>query len=551
MIISFFAAFIIYIVLVGFSYPLKKLIFIKKYKNIYIKNIDVVYGIFFLTFISILFNFLLPLQKIFPLIIIFGLISFSYLILQKKLKINIIIFSLILLFFIFINFENGHNVDSPVYHTQTIRWSYSNKIVFGLSNLDWLYSLNSSWHIFLSLLKFKFKDVDTIYLISFIPLSIIYYQIYLSIFKKRNLSEISIFLSGSYILFFSIIHPFKNGVIFNHLGNPEVDTVAMMFYIVSFYSFLKFYEQENNYNYFFILITSSLLCVLTKITYIGILILPIYLIINNLGLIKKELLNFFLISFLGFLWMCRNYILSSCLIYPVKFTCLKSNWYFGDERIDLLVNATKGFSRDTRARDRYLDFDHTIYSFDWFKPWFNDYFLNTSLLKISTFIIVLSFLVICIQVFLKKYNKLYFNKKFILLIILSFFINIYFWMQAPEIRFGWGFLIFYPCMFLGYAILNIKNIKFILSRTALLISFSLLFALSINKNYKNLTFDNLFNQYKHQHNYKNIKSIGTFNGYEIFVSEDWKCSDFEKICVNSPKKNYNITEKFGYTFFNN
>ena len=124
-------------------------------------------------------------------------------------------------------------------------------------------------------------------------------------------------------------------------------------------------------------------------------------------------------------------------------------------------------------------------------------------------------------------------------------------MQAPEIRFGWGFLIFYPCMFLGYAILNIKNIKFILSRTSLLISFSLLFALSINKNYKNLTFDNLFNQYKHQHNYKNIKSIGTFNGYEIFVSEDWKCSDFEKICVNSPKKNYNITEKFGYTFFNN
>ena len=185
----------------------------------------------------------------------------------------------------------------PVYHTQTIRWSYSNKIVFGLSNLDWLYSLNSSWHIFLSLLKFKFKDVDTIYLISFIPLSIIYYQIYLSIFKKKKLSEISIFLSGSYILFFSIIHPFKNGVIFNHLGNPEVDTVAMMFYIISFYSFLKFYEQENNYNYFFILIISSLLCVLTKITYIGILILPIYLIINNLGLIKKNFLNFFLFPF--------------------------------------------------------------------------------------------------------------------------------------------------------------------------------------------------------------------------------------------------------------
>ena len=69
-----------------FFCPLKKLIFIKKYKNIYIKNIDVVYGIFFLTFLFQSYSISCYLQKIFPLIIIFGLISFSYLIFQKKIK---------------------------------------------------------------------------------------------------------------------------------------------------------------------------------------------------------------------------------------------------------------------------------------------------------------------------------------------------------------------------------------------------------------------------------------------------------------------------------
>ena len=106
-------------------------------------------------------------------IILFGLIFFLYLIFKKKLNINILIFSIILFFFIFINYENGHNIDSPVYHTQTIRWAYDKKIIFGLSNLDWLYSLNSGWHIFLSLLKFKIKSFDTIYVLNFLPLTVL------------------------------------------------------------------------------------------------------------------------------------------------------------------------------------------------------------------------------------------------------------------------------------------------------------------------------------------------------------------------------------------
>ena len=73
-------------------------------------------------------KFFFPLKIFFIYIILIGLVFFLYLVFKKKLNINIFIFSIILFFLIFINYENGHNIDSPVYHTQTIRWAYDKKL---------------------------------------------------------------------------------------------------------------------------------------------------------------------------------------------------------------------------------------------------------------------------------------------------------------------------------------------------------------------------------------------------------------------------------------
>ena len=547
MVISFTLSLLIYFSILGYSFLLKK-IFNKNNNITKVNNFDFIYGVFFLIFISILLNFFFPLKIFFLYIIFLGLISFLYLLFKKKLNINILIFSLILLFFIFINYGNGHNIDSPVYHTQTIRWAYDKKIVFGISNLDWLYSLNSGWHMLLSLLKFKFKDFDTIYLINYLPLSVLFYQIYLSASKNNLLSEMCIFLIGIYLILFSIIHPEKNGIIFKHFGNPEVDTIAMLFFISSFYFFLKFYEKEE-ICYFNLLLVSSVLCVVTKITYIGTSIFPLYVLLNKNDLLKKSFIPIFFSTLFMMLWMIRSFILSSCLIYPVKISCLKTTWFVGNDKIDLLVNATKGFSRDTRLRDRYLDFDHTIYSFDWFIPWFKDYFLNTSVLKISYTILLISILFL-IFFYLFGYLKSYIIKKNIfIVIVISFFLNNYFWMQAPEIRFGWGHIIFFPCLALSYLLINIKFLRIFITKNYSLFLLLILLIFSVGKNSNNLNYNNLINNYKHQFSYSDITMVGIFNGYEIYKSNNWQCADFDKICVNSPKDDYLITEKFGYTFF--
>jgi hypothetical protein len=201
-------------------------------------------------------------------------------------------------------------------------------------------------------------------------------------------------------------------------------------------------------------------------------------------------------------------------------------------------------------RERYTDFDHVIYSFDWFIPWFNDYFLNTKMLLISTLIIVVS-------ISLGVYN--YFNNntikpsvsKTFYFIIFSFVISMIIWFQAPEIRFGWGMIIVFPCLFLAMSILNFKKFGIFFNKFFFIICMLFFFNLSIFKNLDNLTYKNLIKTYDKKWDYSQIISMGRFNGEEIFLSNNWQCANFPGICVNKKEKNYYVYKKYNYLIFLN
>jgi hypothetical protein len=90
----------------------------------------------------------------------------------------------------------------------------------------------------------------------------------LNVRKKLSLSNLSLFLASCYLIFFSFIHPFKNGIIFNHLGNPEVDTMGMTFFILATFIFLKYIENKDN-NYLSLLLVCTVICSLIKLSYVG------------------------------------------------------------------------------------------------------------------------------------------------------------------------------------------------------------------------------------------------------------------------------------------
>ena len=245
------------------------------------------------------------------------------------------------------------------------------------------------WHIFIAQFAYKFNQFNSIYIINFIPFIFLFSELFSKTINKNSLSVITLTLCLGFLLMFSLIHPFQNGIIFNHFGNPDVDTIGMSFFIISGYLYLKFLENENSYN-LNLLIIASLVCSLIKLSYLGVLLFPISIIfIKNYKKIIISKISFFSTLFLSF-WVTRNFILSSCLVFPIKSTCIKTDWSLSHEQVSFYLNQTKSFARDTRLREKYTDFEHTIYSYDWFIPWVKDYFFNDAFLIILTIIFILS-----------------------------------------------------------------------------------------------------------------------------------------------------------------
>ena len=88
MLISFFANSLISLVILGYSYLFK--ILILREKNSLITNLDFIYGIFFLIFISFFLNFFLAVVTIKLVLFAIGIIFFLLSLYNKKISINYI-----------------------------------------------------------------------------------------------------------------------------------------------------------------------------------------------------------------------------------------------------------------------------------------------------------------------------------------------------------------------------------------------------------------------------------------------------------------------------
>ncbi len=548
MIISSFFCFLTLLSLFGYSSIFKKIIGLKKDKIIL--NEDIFYGVFFVIFFSLLINFFSPL-KYFTFIFIFGGIIFFIQGYRKKIfQIKFKYYFFLIFLINYLIYYNGLNVDSPLYHLQQLNWMIFHKINFGIINLNIRFGVNSSWHSFIALTNIVLLNFSLKYYLSSLIFSIVTYSIFFK--KKYNTSDIYLFLSISFLLTYSLIHPFINGPILNQLGNPEVDTVAMFLFIFSFYFFLKFYDDDFGVNSSKInlLIIIIFLAFTVKISNISLLFLIFLVLIFNKNYQLFNLTNFF-IFIASIFWLTRSFFISGCFIFPIKITCLKTHWT-DLEQTEYIAKVIQSYTRDTRLREKWTDFEHTIYSNDWFLPWFNDYFLNTSILKISSILSLIAFLILFLIIIIERFKNIEIQKIkviFSLKIIIFFIISIYIWLKAPEVRFGSGLIISLPCFILAILINKLKLSKFFTQNTTLISIFSLFLLISLKHFHKfelnHLILINKGNNLNKEH----IKKIADVDGLEIYYSSQSKCGDFSKICVNNIKDNYKIIQKFNYRIF--
>ena len=547
MIFSSFLNLLIIITFIGYSYFFKLIILPKSAnKNFY--NSDILYGIIFLIFVSLILNFFFPLKFFLLPVVLSGIIFFSICLKKGCLKINLFFYFLLIFFFTFISYRHGDNVDSPMYHLQIIKWISDKKIIIGLTNLEIRFGSNSLWFYLISLFQFRFHNFNTIYIFNFIPLVILFYE---TINKKINLSYVFLVICLCFLIYFSYLHPFSNGVILNHLRNPELDISAMSFFIFSFYFFLRCLETKD-IERLRLLILSSLICLVIKISYVGVILFPttilIYYFKNNIYKFINQKFSLF-VSFVILMWLFKNILVSSCLIFPVTITCFETAWTIGTDQIEQYSKTIKSYARDTPERSKYSDFGYTIDSFEWFRPWLKEYAFKNALIQISFSLTFIATIFLLVSKYVKKLDivekkNYYFLTSFLILI------NLLIWFQAPETRFGWGLFITIGCFPLSILILYNKSFKHIIIRYIqypLLILILLMFF----DNKSNFSFKNLITLREKNFDYSKIVKFDNYSGKDFYKSKDWKCYDFEEICVNIPKEKYILEKKKGYLIFLN
>ena len=528
----------------GYAFIFKKIV--KKNLFYSVNNYDFFYGLFFLVLLSLFINFFSPLKFFSIPIVIIGLLLFIY---GKKIKIyniNFIFYFTLIPIISFISYFNGSNVDSPLYHLQALKWMSEHKISLGLINLEIRLGNNSSWHSFLALMDFGFKTWSSKYYASNILIAVITVQVISQ--KTLSLSSLFLFLSVCYLLLFSYLHPFNNGIILNHLGNPEVEIASMILFFFSIYLFLKLVETNfTSKEATDLLSVVIFLAISTKLSNIGLVLIPLYIFFKHK---QYFFLNssHYIILLASFLWTTRSFLISGCFLFPVKSTCFSTPWLESVDKIEHFSKIIMGYARDTRLRDKYTNFDYIIESNQWILPWFNDYFLNTSLLKISATFLILSILLAILFLVLNKSFYIHnIIKKNFLFILIYFIITILIWFQAPEIRFGWGWIIALPCLIITGLIFDLPYIKSI-NKIYFASVLTGLFILLVSKHLEKFQIQHLVLN-KKIYSYEKIVKIGNYNNIEFYQSTNHQCLDFIKVCVNQLKKKYNVISKFGYKIY--
>ncbi len=369
--------------------------------------INLIYGIFLISFISFFLNFFIGLDNIFVkvLFLIIILISLKHVNITNVKEYSIIFVLSFLIFPIIIYMGPGY--DGGLYHLPHQNLIRNEKIIFGIGNIR-RFGFGSINEYVSSLFWIKenfilLKYVQGTYLL------ILFSFIYESI-KKLN-TNIKIIIPVIFLL--PLLQRY-----FTH-AYSFTDVPTTIFYLISFIHGYKFFllKSDKRINLNKEITSFMILLFLTismKPTGSLILFYGLGVIIYILYKFKVSIsyfFNFIWIYSIFFLWYLKNIISTGCLIYPIKSTCMTFlGWSSHINSIDEF-NSAKSFARKPFSGDETLN--------GW--NWFTDYWINVYDKFVISFI-----LANCLILFLLYVYNFFLKRKLYNIIKISTFISFFF-----------------------------------------------------------------------------------------------------------------------------
>ncbi len=394
-------------------------------------------GLFVFGNILFIFNFFAPLNSInlkiiLIFILFFNLYNFKNIFKNTSDLLTLSIFQLIISISIFnINFQ----YDAGFYHLNYQNWIRTEKLVIGLSNLHTPFGL-SSISDYIASMFWLGNNFALLHLLSIIFVTVLLSFLSFHIFKSDNK-----FLKNSSILIilFGLLDNFGfngglNGFItISGIIKPDLP-FAILFYLFTLL-FLNGLIKKSfslcEINFLSLLLFFSFQYRITSIYLFPFFLLTIFNLVRNKEFKLSELKMQVSYIVLFGIWIVKSFLLTSCLLYPITFTCLNTKW--GNNRN--AVNFT----------DESREFNYAYSTSQNFFEWFQEWVVQNSNNAIFKNFILSFFIVIFITYFFteKLSDQIVLNfvsKCFIAYTIFGF---LFIWIfGAPSFRFLYGYILF-------------------------------------------------------------------------------------------------------------
>ena len=418
-------------------------------------------GFIFIYFLSSIINFFLPLNKYVVLIIlIFGIII---LILNRKKvallfkKYDIVLIISLLIFTCFIPFRWLQYYDTGLYHLQAIKWLSSVKLPIGLANLISRIGFNSSWFTVNAVLEQSVLLLKVPFFISN-AICIFYYGINI-VFSFRELIKKNIKLSNIFCVL--TIIPWLLNAISSSSSSSATDSPVIFFTFIIIILIISLFEkiEKNSHLFIYISIFSFFAITLKISSIILVLSIPVILFMNffskNRNFINRnEIFGGFLFSLILIPWLITGIFISGYLMFPISFTRINSlNWTLPSKIANALQDNIEVWAK---APGTSTPISFTNYS--WFKDWITRF---TIFNKIVVILIIFYVIFQVFHLIKKNINKYSLNDKtaYRLPLIISIIGVVFWFLNAPDMRFGSGYVFSLLLLLIGYNIYNMNLIN--------------------------------------------------------------------------------------------
>lgn len=502
--------------------------------NILTDNFQIfILGFIIISVLALLLNFFLPLSKtlnsiIYILVFILALIFFKKKILEKK---NIkFIFIITILTFFLILYSDVNRPDAYLYHLPYTAILNINEVIIGLNNINFRYGLISILQYTSAInVNFLFK-YEGILIPSASIISLIAYFFYDKLKQSYITKKINLQSIFSLSIFIYIIYKV---IRYSEFGNDALPAL-MTFFLIS-----KILERDYiKKNLLFI----YLLCVfifLNKTTMIFLFLIPvlIFFLYNNFKSIREYFkIIFSLPTFIIIIWLFKNFLISGCLVYPLHYTCINTNWSNIQETKKVSIEA-EAWSKAWPENKKKINFIEFNKNFNWIEAWSEKHLLH--IIKIiAPFILCL--LLILIASFKKTPKKKFGEFRFIIPLCVTFIGTMAFFIKFPLYRYGYGYIISLICLlFTIFISTNLNEEKFLkIIKIILIVSPLIFFGKQVTRIVENIERENIWPTFKKNLDNYDDNFVKILDKKELIIYKNSQyCYYSNKICTRNDINN--------------